>query len=85
MAGLFLGIGLSQLHPVALADVAAMGIAQIGSEQVQRQRMTAHILHQLLEFILPPMHPQAAQQLHPGGFGQTQQLGFRRGGLAIGF
>ena len=43
VAALLLGVRLREPDPVALADVAAIGVAQIAADQVERQRVALDV------------------------------------------
>ena len=84
VAALFLGVGFLQLHKVTPADVPRVGVAQVGPEEVQGQRVAFHILHQRLEFLLRAIYPERPEQRHAGFLGQPRKRLLRRGGLPVG-
>ena len=51
VATLFLGVSFLQFHEVAFADVPGVGVVQVSAEQIQGERVTLHILDQLLKFV----------------------------------
>jgi hypothetical protein len=83
----FVGIGLFELHQIALTDVPGVAVAQVAAEQVQGERVAFHILDQFLELIPKPpalgdadvfpetsLHPAQLEQLHPRSRGTALEL-----------
>jgi hypothetical protein len=62
VAALFLGVRLLKPYPAALADVAAIGVAQIAADQVEGQRVAPDVRGKLLALLPRPVHAQRLEQ-----------------------
>ena len=81
-------IRLREPEQIAPADVASVGVAEIGADQIERQRMALHRFNQRLELALSARDPQRPQQRGARFFRKPRQRDLRRrhcrGGLEIG-
>jgi hypothetical protein len=77
VAALLLGVRLVELDPVALADVAAKGVAQIASYDRQSKRMASDVRRKPLALRLRPLDAEPVEKLRAGFFGQRRQFALR--------
>ena len=46
MAALFLGVGFFELDEIAMADVTAMRVAEVGAKKVESERVAFHVFNE---------------------------------------
>jgi hypothetical protein len=70
VAALLLDVRLVELNPVALADIAAIRVAQIATDDRQSERMASDIRREPLALLLRPLDAERVQKPRAGLFGQ---------------
>jgi hypothetical protein len=84
VAALLLGVGLLERDAVALADVAAMRVAEIPADDLERQRVALHVDGELLALLLSPLDAERHQQFCASLLAQRREVALRRSrGVAL--
>ena len=79
VATLLLGVRFREPDPVALPDVAAIGVAQIAAHQVERQRVALDVPGKVFAFLPRPFDAERLQKTRPRLFGERREIALQGG------
>jgi hypothetical protein len=83
MAALLFGIGFRESDEVAAADVAPMGISEIGTQEVEREGVTFDVLDELSAFLLRAANLKKLEECDARFAGKTLECDFGGRSLSI--